>query len=81
MGLFARGAAVTGTLRIERIGLGFFYDFGTVADGLDTLAGGRYLDSVGVGLRLSFAREASFRLDFGVSDEGGNFTIRYGQAF
>jgi len=81
MGLVARGYAFRPDIRIERISLGFFYDIGTVADALHALPDGRYHDSYGVGLRLSFAREAIFRLDLGFSDEGTNFVIRFGYAF
>ena len=80
-GIVPRGFAFSPTFRIERVSLGLFYDFGTVADGLGSLDDGRFHDSVGIGLRLSFAREAAFRFDYGVSDEGGNLAIRFGYAF
>jgi len=76
-----RGFAFTPTVRVERVGLALFYDVGTVAEGIEDLSDGKVRDSIGIGLRLSFAREAAFRIDYGVSDEGGNLTIRYGNAF
>ncbi|MCB9878625.1 MAG: BamA/TamA family outer membrane protein [Planctomycetes bacterium] len=81
LGLIARGFAFTDTIRIERIGVAFFYDCGTVASDADKLFDGRFLQSYGVGLRLAFAREALFRVDYGISDEGGNFTIAFGNTF
>ena len=80
-GVVPRGFAITRAIRIERLNLGLFYDFGTVADGLGELADGRFLDSYGLGLRFSFSREASFRLDYGISDEDKNLTISFGNAF
>jgi hypothetical protein len=79
--LIARGIAFTDTVRIERIGLGVFYDTGTVADGIEDLADGRYLDSYGIGLRLAFSREAVFRIDWGFCEEGANFTLAFGNSF
>lgn len=79
--LIERGFAFTDTIRIERIGLAFFYDAGTVASDIDTLDDGRFLDSYGVGLRLAFSREAVFRVDVGYGDEGSNLTIAFGNAF
>ena len=76
-----RGVQLTDTIRIERFNLGLFYDFGTVADGIEELDDARYLDSYGVGLRFSFSRDASFRIDYGISDEGGNLIINFGNAF
>ena len=76
-----RGYAFTDTVRIERIGLAFFYDGGTVAAGWDDLDGGRYIDSYGAGLRLAFSREAVFRVDVGYGAEGSNLTIAFGNAF
>jgi len=79
--LIPRGFDVTGPIRIERVGLTLFYDLGTVADGIEHLDDGRYLDSVGLGVRVGFSREATFRIDYGHSDEGGNLTISFGNAF
>ena len=79
--LIPRGFAFTDTIRIERIGLGIFYDFGTVANDFDGLDDGRFLDSYGAGLRVAFSREAVFRVDVGFGDEGSNFTIAFGNSF
>lgn len=79
--LLARGIVFTDSLRIERVGLGLFYDCGTVAGSWDGLADGRYLDSYGIGFRCAFAREAIFRGDLGFSDEGSNFTLAFGNSF
>jgi len=79
--LIPRGIAFTDTVRIERIGLGVFYEFGTVASGIEDLHDGRFLDSVGVGFRVAFSREAVFRIDWGWSDEGPNFTLGFGNPF
>lgn len=79
--LIPRGYAFTDTIRIERIGLGVFYEFGTVAENLDDLDDARFLDSYGLGLRIAFAREAVFRVDWGWGDEGSNFTIAFGNSF
>jgi hypothetical protein len=79
--LISRGITFTDTIRIERIGLGFFYDCGTVADGIEHLDDGRFLDSYGFGLRLAFSREAVFRIEWGYSDEGTNVTLAFGNSF
>jgi hypothetical protein len=79
--LIPRGIAFTDTVRIERIGLGVFYEGGTVADGIEDLHDGRYLDSYGLGFRVAFSREAVFRIDWGFSDDGANFTLAFGNSF
>ena len=58
-----------------------FYEGGTVAPGFESLHDGRYLDSYGFGLRMAFAREAVFRVDWGYGTEGTNFTIAFGNTF
>lgn len=78
LGVIPRGITFTDRIRIERINLALFYDFGTVAEDLEGLSHSRYLDSYGLGLHISFTREASFRIDYGFSDEGGNLTIGFG---
>ena len=79
--LIPRGIAFTDTIRIERIGLGLFYDCGTVAEGIEDLHDGRYLDSYGFGFRIAFSREAVFRIDWGYSEDGVNFTLAFGNSF
>lgn len=79
--LITRGITFTDTVRIERIGLGIFYDGGTVAGGAEDLHDGRYLDSYGFGFRVAFSREATFRVEWGYGDEGTNFTLAFGNSF
>ncbi|MFY9341333.1 MAG: BamA/TamA family outer membrane protein [Planctomycetota bacterium] len=79
--LIERGIAFTDTVRIERIGLGIFYDVGTVANGLQDLHDARWHDSYGFGFRLAFQREAVFRIEWGYGDEGVNFTLAFGNTF
>ncbi len=81
IGVVPRGIVFTDTIRIERIGLAVFYEGGTVADGIEEIADGRYLDSYGFGARIAFSREATFRVDVGYGDEGSNFTIAFGNSF
>lgn len=81
IGIVPRGVVFTETIRIERIGIGVFYEGGTVASGAEDLHQGRYLDSYGMGLRVAFSREATFRIDIGYGDEGSNFTIAFGNSF
>ncbi len=75
------GIRITDTIRIERIGAALFYDFGTLADDLDALGSGRFLDSYGAGFRIGFAREALFRVDLGFSEEDRLLTIAFGNTF
>jgi hypothetical protein len=81
LSLLTRGVTFSDTIRIERIGLGVFYECGTVASGIEDLHDGKYLDSYGFGLRIAFSREAVFRVDFGYGDEGNNFTLAFGNSF
>ena len=81
IGLIPRGITFTDTIRIERIGLGFFYDCGTIGNGIEDLHDGKFLDSYGFGFRIAFSREAVFRVDWGYSDEGSNFTLAFGNSF
>ncbi len=76
-----RGITFTDTIRIERIYLAVFGEVGTVASDFDRLDDGRWHHSVGVGARLGFSREASFRIDLGFGDEGSNLTIAFGNSF
>jgi hypothetical protein len=80
-GVISRGFGVSEHIRIERVGLALFYDFGTVGDDISDLGHGDFHDSVGIGARVSLSREASFRFDVGFSDEGSNVTIGFGNAF
>lgn len=81
LSLIPRGYAFTDTIRIERVGLALFYDCGTVASDWERLHENEFLQSYGIGLRMAFAREAVFRIDYGFSEEGTNFTIAFGNSF
>lgn len=76
-----RGFRITDTIRVERVNLALFYDIGTVADDLGNLDAARWRDSYGVGVRLGFAREATFRVDLGFSEEDTLLTIAFGNTF
>jgi hypothetical protein len=76
-----RGFPLTETIRIERVGLAFFYDVGTVDDNVSDLMSATVHDSYGVSLRFSLERTALFRADLGFSDEGTNFTFAFGLSF
>ncbi|MBW2611842.1 MAG: BamA/TamA family outer membrane protein [Deltaproteobacteria bacterium] len=76
-----RGFRITDTIRIERVGLAFFYDIGTVSDSLEDFRTATIHDSYGTSLRFSLERTALFRADLGFSDEGMNFTFAYGLSF
>lgn len=76
-----RGFALTPTIRVERIGFAPFIDVGTVgSDGIDIFQND-VKTSYGVGLRILLERAAPFRLDFAWSDEGFNWTARFGYTF
>jgi outer membrane protein assembly factor BamA len=80
-GIIPRGFMITEHIRVERVGMVLFYDFGTVASGVEELTDGKYLDSVGFGLQFGFSREASFRVDYGISDEDRILTFGFGNSF
>ena len=76
-----RGIRFTDTIRLERISMAAFYDFGWAADNVGDL-GSRFLDSIGAGIRLGLTRDATFRIDLGLDTEGGsNLTIAFGNSF
>ena len=75
-----RGIRFTETIRLERVSLAAFYDFGWVSDDIGDL-GSNYLDSYGMGLRLGLARDAVFRVDLGFSKEDSNLTVSFGNPF
>lgn len=75
-----RGIRFTETIRLERVSVAAFYDFGWISDDLGDL-GSNYVDSYGIGLRLGLARDAVFRIDYGVSAEDSNLTISFGNPF
>ncbi len=76
-----RGFEVSERVRVERVGLGLFYELGAVGPGLESIDESKVRDSVGLGLRLGLERQAVFRLDVGFSEDGTNLTILYGLSF
>jgi len=76
-----RGFAFTPVIRVERVGLAFFAEAGTVADNVADFPDARIHTSYGIGLRVSLERTAAFRADFGFSGEGLNFTLAFGLSF
>jgi hypothetical protein len=81
--VFTRGFAIpfTKALRVERVGLAFFGDTGSVADDWPDLFSSRVWASAGVGLRLTMERDAPFRVDVGFSSEGVEVTAGFGLSF
>ena len=71
----------TRTLRVERLGLAFFGDVGSVEDDWNELFGARVRASVGVGARLTLERTAPFRVDVGFSNEGIEVAAGFGLSF
>jgi len=76
-----RGVVVTDHVRVERFGLGLFYELGTVGADLGKALDNTPKYSWGVGGRLGLERVAQFRLDLGFSAEGSNLSITYGLSF
>ena len=76
-----RGVAITDSIRIERIGLAYFLDLGSVADDLGALPEATVQYSYGAGIRLAFERTAVFRLDYGISHDSRSFTATFGLTF
>ncbi len=76
-----RGIGITDTIRVERVGVALFADAGTVADSMLDLLEEDLLYSFGVGIRMTFDRQALFRIDVGFSEEGSNLSINYGLSF
>ena len=69
-------------IRLERAGFALFLDAGSVADSFDQLFSEKVHYSYGIGFRFTFERQALFRADLGISDEGEtNMSIRYGLPF
>ncbi len=81
--VFTRGFAIpfTKALRVERVGLAFFGDTGSVADDWPDLFSSRVWASAGVGLRVTLERDAPFRVDVGFSGEGVEVTAGFGLSF
>jgi len=81
--VFTRGFPIpfTKTLRVERVGLAFFADTGSVAGDWTGLFDSRVWASAGVGLRITLERDAPFRVDVGFSGEGVEVTAGFGLSF
>jgi hypothetical protein len=71
----------TKALRVERVGLAFFGDVGSVADDWPDLFSSRVRPSAGVGLRFTLERDAPFRVDVGFSSEGVEVSAGFGLSF
>jgi len=76
-----RGIRFTDAIRIERVGAAPFIDVGSVAKDVSSLSSAEVHASLGVGLRLMLERQAVFRSDFGFSDEGFNYVLKFGMPF
>ena len=81
--VLTRGFAIpfTKALRVERVGLAFFADTGSVTDDWPDLFSSRVKASAGVGLRVTLERDAPFRVDVGFSTEGVEVTAGFGLSF
>ena len=76
-----RGFEITPSIRVERIGFAPFFEAGTVGgDGIDVFQN-EVKFSYGVGLRLLLERAAPFRVDFGWSKHGFNWSAGFGYTF
>jgi hypothetical protein len=76
-----RGFELTPTIRVERIGIAPFFDVGTVgSDGIDVFQN-EVKFSYGLGFRVLLERAAPFRVDFAFSEEGFNWSARFGYTF
>jgi len=76
-----RGFTVWRHIRVERLGLALFYEVGGVAENGFGLFHERVRQSYGISGRATIERAALFRLDFGFSEEGLNFSAGFGLAF
>lgn len=71
----------TEALRVERVGLAFFGDVGSVAGHWDRLFSSRVHANAGIGLRATLERSAPFRVDVGFSGEGVEISAGFGLSF
>jgi outer membrane protein assembly factor BamA len=79
--LLPRGAALTQSIRFERLGAALFYEVGAVSDRASTLFQEKVRHSYGTSLRVSIDRTNLLRFDFGFSEEGMEFSLGYGLSF
>lgn len=76
-----RGFEITPYIRVERIGFAPFFEAGTVgSNGIDVFRN-EVKFSYGVGLRVMLERAAPFRVDFGWSKHGFNWSAGFGYTF
>jgi len=71
----------TPEVRVERLGLAFFYDVGSVDDEWPHVFGATPKHSGGVGLRITLERHAPFRVDVGFSGEDVQVSAGFGLPF
>jgi outer membrane protein assembly factor BamA len=71
----------TEAIRMERVGAGFFYDVGAVAEAGPELFASKVRHSYGFGLRFMLERTAPFRLDLAFSEDGYEFSAGFGFEF
>lgn len=68
-------------IRIERLGMAFFYEAGNVAKNGNDLFDHEVRHSYGLGLRFMIERTAPFRVDIGFSEDGYEFGAGFGFLF
>jgi hypothetical protein len=71
----------TEALRVERLGLAFFGDVGSVENRWDRLFTARVHANGGIGVRATLERSAPFRVDIGFSGEGVEVSAGFGLSF
>ena len=76
-----RGFPIMGPIRVERLGLAFFYEAGAVAGHAKALGSAEVRHVGGVSLRIMLERAAPFRVDVGFSEEDVEVTARFGLSF
>ncbi|MDP6977083.1 MAG: BamA/TamA family outer membrane protein [Myxococcota bacterium] len=69
------------TIRVERVGAGFFYEAGNVAKNGNDLFDHKVRHSYGLGLRFMVERTAPFRVDIAFSEDGYEFSAGFGFVF
>lgn len=76
-----RGFEITESIRIERLGLAPFIEFGSVASSVGELRRASVHESYGVGLRAALERTAVFRCDLGWARDSFAVNVAYGLSF
>ena len=76
-----RGFRITDSIRVERLGLAFFYEIGAVAPDWPDIFTTRIRQSYGVSFRASLERAAPFRVDLGFSEDGMQVNAAFGLSF